>query len=135
MSSTTSQAKYIAGHYARRLALVNAIKVEQGCIDCGYNAHPAALDFDHRPGTERRWKGFAPNLTCNWEIVLDEISKCDVRCANCHRIITYERKQVTKIVRAPASPLARPSFSPEDLALLAVARERLRMPTLQTSLE
>jgi hypothetical protein len=128
MASTTYQAVWIAGHYARRLALVNAIKVEQGCIDCGYNAHPAALDFDHRPGTERRWKGFGENLSRSWDVVLDEISKCDVRCANCHRVISYERRQATKIVRTPEGrPVEQPSFSPEDLALLAAARERLGM--------
>lgn len=59
------------------------------CIDCGYSAHLAALDFDHiNPKTkafgisgELRVRGF--------ESLFDEISKCVVRCANCHRIRTH----------------------------------------------
>lgn len=57
-------------------------KVEQGCIDCGFNAHPAALDFDHVAGKKLL-------NVCNAKSVAQaqsEIEKCVVRCANCHRI-------------------------------------------------
>ncbi|MCZ7537811.1 MAG: hypothetical protein M5T61_19070, partial [Acidimicrobiia bacterium] len=38
----------------RRIEAVQAIKIECGCIDCGYREHPAALHFDHRdPDTKQ----------------------------------------------------------------------------------
>ena len=34
----------------RNRLLVQEYKVEKGCVDCGYNAHHAALEFDHHNG-------------------------------------------------------------------------------------
>ncbi len=83
------QRAFSVAHHAKRKALVDAMKLERGCIDCGYNANAEALDFDHRDGETHRWKnGFGPNLTCSWEALTDEIAKCDVRCRNCHVIRT-----------------------------------------------
>ncbi len=50
------------------------------------------LEFDHRPGTQKR--GDIARLVHElvaWQVILDEIEKCDVRCANCHRRMTAER--------------------------------------------
>jgi hypothetical protein len=73
-----------------RRAYVIQYKLNHGCADCGYAEHHAALDFDHRPGTVkvRDVKG---GQQLGWEALLAEIAKCDVVCANCHRIRTYER--------------------------------------------
>lgn len=27
---------------------IDVYKAQSGCVDCGYSAHPAALEFDHR---------------------------------------------------------------------------------------
>src|SRR5262249_24222118 len=32
---------------------VAQVKLERGCVDCGYRGHPVALDFDHLPGFEK----------------------------------------------------------------------------------
>ncbi len=74
--------------YGARLA---ALKVERGCADCGYNAHPAALDFDHLPGAEKV-AGLSTLANAAWARVLEEIAKCEVVCANCHRIRTANRR-------------------------------------------
>jgi len=67
------------------------IKVAAGCVDCGYNEHPAALEFDHVP--ERGPKLFAISQADfrHWEDVLAEIAKCEIRCARCHAVRTAER--------------------------------------------
>ncbi|MBA3694184.1 MAG: hypothetical protein H0X15_11020 [Acidobacteria bacterium] len=51
------------------------------------------MDFDHRVGEEK--KAHVSRLVgmMNLQNLLDEIEKCDVVCANCHRIRTYERNQ------------------------------------------
>lgn len=69
---------------------VDRIKVDRGCVDCGYNAHPVALHFDHRPGVDKI-KNVSQLLAYDWEVVQAEIDKCDVRCANCHAIVTASR--------------------------------------------
>lgn len=56
------------------------------CEKCGFS-HPAALDFHHR---DPKTKLFDISLTkitqSNQEKIFAEIAKCDVLCANCHRI-------------------------------------------------
>jgi|SRR5579859_696445 len=66
---------------------INKIKSSRGCLDCGYNKHPAALHFDHVRGTKCFTIG--EGRTRQWSLVLDEIEKCEVRCANCHAIKSY----------------------------------------------
>lgn len=70
---------------------VRHLKMKMGCVDCGYNAHPAALDFDHRPG-EQKGLSISKMYLRSWESILAEIAKCDLVCANCHRIRTEERR-------------------------------------------
>jgi hypothetical protein len=78
--------------YERFQKFINQLKIESGCIDCGYKEHPVALDFDHKPGTVKCFPIGNGNSRSR-EKVLEEIAKCEVRCSNCHRIRTYERKQ------------------------------------------
>jgi len=82
------QAKATARATKLRRYLDN-IKVSRGCIDCGYNKHAAALDFDHVSGEKSILVSFAKSKARADE----EILKCEVRCANCHRIVTWQRKQ------------------------------------------
>jgi hypothetical protein len=69
---------------------IGTIKLERGCMDCGYREHAAALEFDHVRGEKvdhvARMSG-RPRA-----VVLEEIEKCDVVCANCHRVRTEERR-------------------------------------------
>jgi len=60
-------------------------------MDCGKRWHFCAMDFDHVRGK----KLFEINdASCRaLQKVKDEIAKCDVVCANCHRIRTYQSKQ------------------------------------------
>lgn len=71
-------------------AWVDALKLERGCVDCGYDAHVAALNFDHLPG-EEKVANVASMMSRGREAIEAEIAKCEVRCANCHAIITAER--------------------------------------------
>lgn len=60
------------------------------CVDCG-EADLVVLDFDHVRG-EKKFNVVEAMLGgYKWESVLDEIAKCDIRCANCHRRATAQR--------------------------------------------
>ena len=82
------------GYYKKRYAAarvrLDAMKMAVGCIDCGYNKHPAALDYDH---IGPKLRNVAQMLLGNWERLLREVDKCVVRCANCHRIKTAQRNK------------------------------------------
>lgn len=62
------------------------------CAKCGF-AHPAALDFHHRNPEEKLYEvSVMPGKSISKDKILAEIAKCDVLCANCHRIFHYEEK-------------------------------------------
>ena len=61
------------------------------CADCGGVFHWCAMDFDHRPG-ETKLFAIAASKGMSWNALRAEIAKCDVVCANCHRIRTFTRK-------------------------------------------
>jgi hypothetical protein len=58
------------------------------CIDCG-ETNPIVLEFDHKDNVEKH-NNISFLIEKAWSIktISDEIDKCDVRCANCHRIRT-----------------------------------------------
>lgn len=72
---------------------IGSIKLAAGCADCGYAENAVALDFDHVRGV----KISAVSLMAGRQrkLVEEEIAKCEVVCANHHRIRTFERGQHT----------------------------------------
>lgn len=60
------------------------------CIQCGED-HPACLDFHHRdPTTKDKEVSRMLSLNHGKERILNEVAKCDVLCANCHRKLHYK---------------------------------------------
>lgn len=80
--------EYLAAYGRSRRAAnrrwVDEYKTSRGCIDCGYNAHPVALDLDHVSGVKRM--NVTVMMGYRLERLQEEVAKCEVRCANCHRI-------------------------------------------------
>jgi hypothetical protein len=64
-------------------------KLEHGCVSCGFQAHHAALHFDHVEGKKEINISTAKSI----EQAKQEIAKCVVRCANCHSIRHFEERQ------------------------------------------
>jgi hypothetical protein len=95
---------------AKKRGILQAIKLERGCADCGYNEHPAALDFDHRPGEEKLLLLGRDLSKYGINRLLAEAEKCDVVCANCHRIRTSVRGQHI-VLRKPRATLPVPVMS------------------------
>lgn len=66
------------------------LKQDKKCIICGFD-HPAALDFHHRDKASKSFNiSKAPMYGWSKQRILEEISKCDVLCANCHRIHHFD---------------------------------------------
>lgn len=60
------------------------------CVDCGIRDW-RVLEFDHVRGSKRRNVSDMIVGGYRLTVIQDEIAKCEVRCANCHRIITAQR--------------------------------------------
>ena len=61
-----------------------------GCVDCG-ESDPRCLDFDHVRGKKLRSVSLM-KTGYSVKVLREEIAKCEVRCANCHRKRTAERR-------------------------------------------
>jgi len=71
-------------------AFVNRVKRMHNCVDCGED-NPVVLDFDHVKGYKRGNISDMARWSYSLETIKEEIRKCEIRCANCHRKKTHER--------------------------------------------
>lgn len=90
---TGNKASYLQRNYRYRDELVkavDAIKEGRPCMDCGNVFPPCVMDFDHRDPTQKVG-GISTMTRCTRSMaaILQEIEKCDLVCANCHRIRTH----------------------------------------------
>lgn len=87
-------------HAERREARQDALRdwlyaylMEHPCVDCG-ERDPVVLEFDH---VDPAPKTAAISDLLNWvrplEVIQGEVTKCEVRCANCHRRRTAEEQR------------------------------------------
>ena len=65
------------------------------CCDCG-ETDPVVLEFDHL--RDKAFEITAKLVTYRWQRILDEIDKCEVVCANCHRRRTAKRRGALRVV-------------------------------------
>lgn len=62
------------------------------CMDCGCRYPPAAMDFDHRDSASKRSAVSRMIGRAGTARILEEVAKCDIVCANCHRLRTFRRR-------------------------------------------
>jgi len=65
------------------------------CTECGYSRCDAALEFHHTDPSQKDFSISNAGNTRSWQRVREELDKCILLCANCHRelhaeIITYK---------------------------------------------
>lgn len=90
LKSWLSRTKHPEKKLSKKRELVRSFKTRP-CVACGESFHPCQMDFDHVRGVKR---GAVSQLTSlSWGEILEEMGKCDVICANCHRIKTNSRPQ------------------------------------------
>lgn len=72
--------------YNRRKYWIDKIKQHKGCVHCGYNEHACALDFDHINPDDKLF--LIPRVLGRSRLkrIFAEIRKCQILCANCHRV-------------------------------------------------
>ena len=84
-----------------------AYLAQHPCVDCG-ETNLVVLDFDHV--RDKRWSvTYMVSAGFPWATIEQEIAKCQVRCANCHRIKTakergyYDRKFNGQLFEEPGA--------------------------------
>lgn len=105
-SCKTCKRAYLAAHYRKnkpayrnkarkwerkRADAIRAAKAKP-CADCGGTYPPECMDFDHMPGEEKLFH-VSHGHKMSAAKVDAEIAKCEVVCANCHRIRTASRRR------------------------------------------
>lgn len=79
----------------QKLEVLNAIINEaknNPCLDCGLKYSIKSMDFDHLGDKKYKISHFRSNAY-SVETLKKELSKCDLVCANCHRLRTLKRRQ------------------------------------------
>jgi hypothetical protein len=75
----------------RKKMFLTLFKLANGCAVCGVNDDPICLDLDHIDReTKRHSIGDLPKQS--WKTLINELVKCQVLCAICHRLKTESER-------------------------------------------
>jgi len=77
-----------AREWREQADLLNGLR-DVPCMDCGGRFAACAMDFDHRDPSRKRFTISRMVGRATTEAILDEVAKCDIVCANCHRLRTW----------------------------------------------
>ena len=80
----------VARNRHRVLEYINEAKRNKPCMDCGGIFLPCAMDFDHRPDEHKEFS-VSQMRSFSFQKIDEEIAKCDLVCANCHRVRSWLR--------------------------------------------
>jgi hypothetical protein len=102
------KAEALRRYRARKREQIDDLK-RVPCADCGGTFHPFVMDFDHREGESKQFNiSAAVPLGLSLEAVRAEAAKCDIVCANCHRLRTLRRMEQDRMATpAPSEPCQR----------------------------
>jgi hypothetical protein len=73
----------------RKMELVRGAK-SQPCSDCGESYPYYMMDFDHLPEFKKKFP-LGRCVRYTMQEIIEELAKCEVVCANCHRARTHSR--------------------------------------------
>lgn len=99
----------------------NEIRKETECADCGMSGEVCSwlMEYHHLPGHEKVSSvSFLVNNGYSKERILEEMDKCEVLCANCHRVRHFEEAKFAEHGAKPAIDL--------DTVESGIAREHKR---------
>ena len=70
------------------------------CTDCNLKYPPYVMEFDHIPGKGEKIADISRMaFDYGLSLIQEEIKKCELVCANCHRERTYKRQQAAREAR------------------------------------
>jgi len=82
----------------RQQIRLKSIDYKDGCCQaCGYNRCLEALEFHHRNPEKKDFGISEKGYTRSWERVKQELDKCVLLCANCHRELHAGKLQLPQV--------------------------------------
>lgn len=75
--------------YKKYKDYINEFKIGKSCTDCNKMFPPYVMQFDHI-NPKNKLNNVAHMR--NEKLILEEISKCDLVCANCHAVREHKRR-------------------------------------------
>jgi hypothetical protein len=84
----------------RNKELVDEVK-RRPCADCGRRYPPVAMDLDHVRGVKLNNISTMVRQPVATAVLLAELAKCEVVCANCHRIRSFTRQTGDEPIERP----------------------------------
>jgi hypothetical protein len=90
------KARASARNAVTRIELQRYVREQKNkpCADCGGSYPHYVMDFDHVRGQKICEISNIANRRLSLRKLQDEIAKCDLVCANCHRVRTYGGSRV-----------------------------------------
>ena len=80
--------QYLIAAVRKRRKKIRKMAVEYkggSCERCGYNRCIEALEFHHADSSDKDFSISSKGYTRSWKRVKEELDKCILLCANCHR--------------------------------------------------
>jgi len=91
---------YVRRNKRRVTEFIEQYKRAHSCVDCGFSGRefPYVLDFDHVDSSvvKKFNVGSWSHSVLSIEAIQEEIKKCELVCANCHRKRTFSEKRRLK---------------------------------------
>jgi hypothetical protein len=84
------KAEYQAKRHRERRKILDVLR-DNPCVDCDGEFPIECMEFDHVPERGPKIANVA-TLVGSPRRFLEELAKCDLVCANCHKIRTARRK-------------------------------------------
>lgn len=93
MGRSSKEAQYQRQARERNKEYIREIKEKHPCVDCEQFYHFSQMDFDHVKGHKKNNLSKYANSSVSIKTIKDELAKCELVCANCHRLRTWKRTQ------------------------------------------
>ena len=77
--------------WRRRLEWLRELRADKPCTDCGRRYPAIVMQWDHLPGFEKLGEISGRLRKASRAKILAEIEKCELVCANCHALRTFNR--------------------------------------------
>jgi len=77
------QSCYRTRRYEHHRNILDQLKTSTPCLDCGKTYQPCQMDLDHLKSKSANVSKLMSQAT---EVLLKELAKCHLVCANCHRV-------------------------------------------------
>ncbi len=97
----TDRAEYLKQAVVRRRKQIRQRALEYKgyhCTICQYNKCLKALEFHHLESDKKDFGISAKGYTRSWKVIVKELDKCVLLCANCHREVHEGITQLPQVI-------------------------------------